>query len=69
MLTARETEVLRLIAAGRKTTMIAEQLRISAPSVAAFRASAMAKLGLRSRVDIVRYALVQDWLDEEADVA
>ncbi|MFL5807506.1 MAG: hypothetical protein ACJ8CR_37990 [Roseiflexaceae bacterium] len=34
--------MLCLIAAGRKTTVIAEQLRISAPSVVAFRASAIA---------------------------
>jgi len=55
-LTPRETEVLSLIAQGYTNRQIAEKLSISVRTVESHRANIMGKLGLRSRVELVRYA-------------
>lgn len=55
-LTPRETEVLQLIAQGYTNRQIAEALTISIRTVETHRANLMDKLGLRSRVELVRYA-------------
>ena len=55
-LTPRETEVLKLIAEGHTNRQIGEVLVISVRTVESHRASLSAKLGLQSRVEIVRYA-------------
>ncbi len=62
-LTPRETEVLRLVALGYTNRQIAEQLGISVRTVESHRANIAGKLGLRSRVDLVRYAREQGLLD------
>jgi DNA-binding NarL/FixJ family response regulator len=64
MLTTREEEVLRLIARGYTQREIATQLGIGISTVETHRFRALKKLGLRSRADIVRYALQQGWLSE-----
>jgi two-component system response regulator NreC len=56
-LTSRETEVLRLIALGHTNVEIARKLRLSPRTVEAHRARIQRKLGLRTRADLVRYAL------------
>jgi two-component system response regulator NreC len=61
-LTERESSVLRLIAAGYSNKEIADQLSLSVKTVEAHKANAMRKLGLRGRIDIVKYALLQGWL-------
>ena len=61
-LTSREADVLRLIASGYSNKEIAAQLEISVKTVEAHKANAMRKLGLRSRIDIVNYSLLQGWL-------
>ena len=58
----REEEVLRLIARGYSNKEIAAQLSISVKTVETYKARLMEKLGLRGRVDIVRYASEQGWL-------
>ena len=63
MLTDRETEVLRLIASGYGNKEIAAQLDLSAKTVEAHKANAMRKLDLSGRIDIVKYAVLQGWLD------
>lgn len=63
-LTERETEVLRLIAWGHSNKEIASQLNLSVKTVEAHKANAMKKLDLHSRIDIMRYAILQDWLRE-----
>ncbi|MGC2235719.1 MAG: response regulator transcription factor [Pyrinomonadaceae bacterium] len=63
-LTARESEILRLIAFGYSNKEIAGQMNISVKTVEAHKANAMRKLDMRSRIDIVRYAILQDWLQE-----
>lgn len=63
-LSDREEDVLRLIARGYSNKEIAAQLSISIKTVETYKARAMEKLELGSRVDIVRYALRRDWLSE-----
>lgn len=63
-LSARETEVLRLVAWGYTNKEIASQLNISVKTVETHKAHVMTKLGLKSRSDFVRYALHQGWLEE-----
>jgi DNA-binding NarL/FixJ family response regulator len=55
-LTARELDVLRLIAQGFTNRQIAEKLTLSVRTVESHRANLMDKLDLHSRVELVRYA-------------
>jgi two-component system response regulator NreC len=55
-LTAREDEVLQLIADGHTNRQIGDLLRISIRTVETHRASLSSKLGLRGRANLVRYA-------------
>ena len=63
-LTARETDVLRLIALGYINKEVAARLNLSIKTVEAHKSNAMNKMGMKSRVDIVRYAMLQDWLKD-----
>jgi two-component system response regulator NreC len=56
-LTAREEEVLALLAEGESNTEIAEKLTISPKTVARHRENIMNKLNLHSRTDLVKYAI------------
>ena len=60
----RESEVLRLIAAGYSNKEIAAQLELSVKTVEVHKANASRKLGLKGRIDIVKYALLQGWLSD-----
>ena len=62
--TERETEVLRLIARGYSNKEIAAELDLSVKTVEVHKANGMRKLGLRGRVDIVRFAILQGWLQD-----
>jgi two-component system response regulator NreC len=61
-LSEREAEVMRLIAQGFTNKEIAAQLSVSVKTVETYKARSMEKLGLRSRVDIVRTATERGWL-------
>ncbi len=61
-LTARETDVLKLIAQGLTTREIGEELGLSPKSVETYKARASAKANLATRRDIVRYASARGWL-------
>lgn len=63
-LTEREEEVLRLISFGHSNKEIGTRLDLSVKTVEAHKANAMRKLGISSRIDIVRYAILQDWLQD-----
>lgn len=63
-LTAREREVLALIATGHMNVAIAERLSISAKTVEKHRASLMAKLGVHSVSGLLVHALQEGLLDE-----
>ncbi len=56
-LSAREREVLRLIAEGLSAKEIARELAISSKTVEAHRTSLMRKLGARKATELVRFAL------------
>jgi two-component system response regulator NreC len=62
LVSQRETEILRLIAVGNSNKDIATALQISVKTVEAHKANVMRKLGLRGRTDVVRYAVLNDWL-------
>ncbi len=55
-LTHRELEVLRLIVKGCTNRQMADRLNLSVRTVESHRANLMDKLGLRTRVDLVRWA-------------
>jgi DNA-binding NarL/FixJ family response regulator len=61
-LSGRENDVLRLLAVGYTTKEIGAQLEISVKTVETYKARAMEKLQMRSRVDLMRYASRQGWL-------
>jgi DNA-binding NarL/FixJ family response regulator len=60
-LTRREFDVLRRIADGYSNKEIAAMLQISVKTVETYKARSMEKLGMRSRVDIVRVARERGW--------
>ncbi|BAU93321.1 LuxR family transcriptional regulator [Methylorubrum populi] len=64
-LTARERDVLRLIALGMTMKEVSLSMSISVASVDTYKIRGCKKLGLRSRASIVRYALGQGWLEME----
>ncbi len=63
-LSDREGEVLRLIAWGYINKEVAARLNLSVKTVEFHKANGMRKMGMKSRVDIVRYALLQGWLQD-----
>jgi two-component system response regulator NreC len=63
-LSSREVEVLRLIAWGYSNKEIASRLELSIKTIEAHKANAMKKLNMNSRIDIVRFALLQGWLQD-----
>jgi len=68
-LSGREREVLMRIAKGFSNKEIAAELGLSVKTVETYKSRVAEKLGLRTRVDIVRYAAGQGWLGEtSADV-
>lgn len=56
-LTARESEILKLVAEGYSSKAIADALFISVKTVERHRANVLEKLGLRDRVQLTRYAI------------
>ena len=56
-LTNREREVLHLAVEGHTNAKIAARLFISPRTVETHRANLMRKLGLRTQIDLIRYAL------------
>ena len=63
-LSAREREVLRLLARGHTNQEISKQLYISVRTAETHRAHIMQKLRLSSRAELVRYALEQGLLEQ-----
>ena len=57
VLTARQREVLRLVAGGKSTKEIAYDLALSVKTVETHRAQIMERLGIRDVAGLVRYAL------------
>jgi DNA-binding NarL/FixJ family response regulator len=57
LLTAREQNVVQLIAEGHTNKAISSMLKLSVKTVETHRASAMRKLGMSSTAELVRYAI------------
>jgi DNA-binding NarL/FixJ family response regulator len=57
ILTPRELEVLKLVAEGRSSQRIADELVISINTVDRHRQNLLEKLGLHDRVELARYAI------------
>lgn len=60
----RENEVLRLIALGYSNKEIAARLSLSIKTIEVHKANAMHKLNMRGRIDIVKFAVLQGWLND-----
>jgi DNA-binding NarL/FixJ family response regulator len=58
-LTAREHEILALVADGYSNTVIASRLRISRRTAESHRANVMRKLKFRNHIDLVRFVLAR----------
>lgn len=63
-LSSREIEVLKLISFGYSNKEIATRLDLSVKTIEAHKANAMRKLGITGRIDIVKYAILQNWLQD-----
>jgi two-component system response regulator NreC len=64
-LSEREAEVLRLIALGYANKDIAARMTLSIMTVETYKKRALKKLGIKTRVVIVRYATRRSWLTGE----
>jgi DNA-binding NarL/FixJ family response regulator len=62
-LNADELAIVKRLADGQTNIQIAADLKLALPVVEKHRNAAMKKLGLRSRVDLVRLAALRKWLD------
>ncbi len=62
-LTHREEEILKLIVQGYTNRQVGEELGISTRTVEGHRANLVAKVGLHSRVELVRYAREQGLIE------
>ncbi len=56
-LSEREYQVLRMIAAGKKASEIADELALSVKSINTYRARLLEKMGMKSNAELIRYAL------------
>ena len=64
-LSVRETEVLKMIAWGYSNKEIAARLSLSVKTIESHEANAMQKLELRSRIQVVQFAVLQGWLEQD----
>ena len=63
-LTERESEVLKYVALGFTNKEIARRLDISAKSIETYRLRGCERLGLKTRVELVRFAAAEGWLSD-----
>lgn len=68
-LTERELTVLRLLALGYTNQEVADLLVLSVKTVETHRARIMDKLGLKSRADLVRYAIRKGLLESDQAIS
>ena len=66
ILSNREMQVLRLVARGFSNKQIAGQIFLSVKTVETYRSRVLSKLGLRTRSDVVRYAVHMGLLSAES---
>lgn len=68
-LSKRELQVLRAIARGFTSHEVAEQLQLSTKTVETYRSRIYDKLGLKTRADLVHYAIAVGLLETEEPLA
>ncbi|MHB9040103.1 MAG: response regulator [Melioribacteraceae bacterium] len=64
ILSDREFEVLRLLAQGNKISKIAENLRLSANTIASYKTRIQEKLNIKSTAELIRYAIDNDLVEK-----
>jgi len=64
MLSAREREVLNMVARGDTSSQVADKLCISPRTVEVHRARVMQKLGLKNRTELIHFAMRRGILPE-----
>lgn len=57
-ISSREQEILNLVALGKTSNQIADELSISVRTVQSHRANVMAKLGIKTAAGLIRYAVL-----------
>jgi DNA-binding NarL/FixJ family response regulator len=62
-LSDREFEVVRMIASGKTSSQIAEELHLSATTVSTYRARILEKMGLANNAELMRYAMHNKLID------
>lgn len=62
-LSDREFQVMRMIAAARTVSQIAEELCLSVKTISTYRSRILEKLGLRNNAEIMQYAMEQDLVE------
>jgi two-component system response regulator NreC len=63
-LTERESEALRYIALGYSNKEIADKMDLSVKTIEAHKANCLKKLDIKSRKEIISYAILQGWMNE-----
>lgn len=63
-LSDREFQVLRMIAAGRTITEIADQLSLSVKTVSTHKSRMMQKMGIGNQAELIRYALTHRLIED-----
>ncbi|MRR23719.1 response regulator transcription factor, partial [bacterium] len=63
VLSARELEVIKLLAAGHRLNRIAELLAVSPKTVSTYRSRILEKLRLKTTAEIIRYAFNNNLAD------
>ena len=58
-LSDRELQVLRMLAAGKTPTAVAEELHLSIKTVSTYRTRVLEKLSLNTTGELIRYAIEQ----------
>jgi two-component system invasion response regulator UvrY len=62
-LSDREYQVLRMMASGKTTTLIAADLGLSVKTISTYRARLLEKLDLKNNAELVRYALERNLMN------
>ena len=65
LLSARELEVLGLLAIGKSVALIAVELSLSPKTISTYRARLLDKLKLSTTADLIRYAILENIKEEE----
>ena len=63
LLSDREFEVMRMIAAGVPLTEIGDRLHVSVKTVSTYRARIMEKMRMKSNAEVARYAMTHNLID------